>query len=56
MHTYKVIIKETDNEYTLHTSITTNGDLAYVRNHFGLENNDVEWYTIEKENEGLQDD
>lgn len=49
MYTYKVVVKEIDNPYPLHTSITTTGDLAYVRNHFGLEDADVEWYTIDKE-------
>ena len=51
MKHYKVIIKETGNPYTLHTSITTEGDLDYVRNYFGLEDADVEWYAIEKQNE-----
>lgn len=51
MHTYKVTIKEIDSEYIQHRTITTNGDLAYVKNHFGLEDADVEWYTIEKQDE-----
>lgn len=51
MHTYKVVIKEVGNKYPLHRTITTNGDLDYVKNHFGLEESDIEWYTIEKEDE-----
>lgn len=49
MTTYKVTIKEVNNNHALHTSITTDQDLDYVRSHFGLEDADVEWYTIEKE-------
>ena len=48
MYTYKVVIKEVGNDYTMHRTITTNGDLEYVKNHFGLEDADIEWYTIEK--------
>lgn len=51
MNTYKVAIKETDNNHVLHTSITTDQGLDYVRSFFGLEDTDVEWYTIEKDNE-----
>ena len=51
MTTYKVTIKEANNNHVLHTSITTDQDVDYVCNFFGLENTDVEWYTIEKENE-----
>ena len=51
METYKVTIKEANNDHVLHTSITTDQDLDYVCSHFGLEEPDVEWYTIEKENE-----
>lgn len=46
---YNVTIKEIDNDHVLHTSITTDEDLDYVRSFFGLEDADVEWYTIEKE-------
>jgi hypothetical protein len=49
MTTYKVTIKEVNNNHVLHTSITTDQDLDYVRNHFGLEEPDVEWYIIDKE-------
>lgn len=49
MHTYKVTIKEVGYDYIQHRTITTAGDLDYVRNHFGLEDADIEWYTIEKE-------
>jgi hypothetical protein len=49
MTTYKVTIKEVNNDHVLHTSITTDQDLDYVRSFFGLEEHDVDWYTIEKE-------
>lgn len=49
MYTYKVTIKEVDSDYPLNTSITTDQGLDYVRSFFGLEDTDVEWYTIEKE-------
>lgn len=49
MATYKVTIKEVNNDHVLHTSITTDQYLDYVRRHFGLEEPDVEWYTIEKQ-------
>lgn len=49
MATYRVTIKEIDNEQPVHTSITTPEDIDYVRSFFGCEGDDVEWYTIEKE-------
>lgn len=50
MYTYKVTIKEIQSEYIQHWTLTTAGDLNYVKNHFGLDDRyDVEWYTIEKE-------
>lgn len=48
MITYEVIIKEINNQYPLHTSITTDQNLDYVRSFFGCEEDDVEWYTIKK--------
>jgi hypothetical protein len=51
MTTYRVTIKEIDNEHPIHTSITTSEDIGWVRSFFGCEENDVEWYTIEKEDE-----
>lgn len=51
MNTYQVTIKEIDNDHVLHTSITTDQDLDYVRSFFGLEDADVEWYTIKKDDE-----
>ena len=55
MYTYTVVIKEINNPYTLHRTITTTGDINYVKNHFGLDNYDVEWYTITKEEENDND-
>jgi hypothetical protein len=50
MYTYKVTIKEIQSEYVQHWTLTTAGDLAYVKNHFGLDDRyDIEWYAIEKE-------
>lgn len=51
MYTYKVTIKEVDSDYPLNTSITTDQDLDYVRDFFGLMDTDVEWYTIKKEDD-----
>lgn len=51
MITYKVTIKEINRELPVHTSITTTEDIGYVRSFFGCEENDVEWYTIEKDDE-----
>ena len=50
MKTYNVTIKEVNNPYPLHTSITTDEDFGYVKEFFGLESGDVEWYTIQKQN------
>ena len=48
--TYNIAIKEVNNNHVLNTSITTDQDIDYVRNWFGLEDyGNVEWYTIEKE-------
>ena len=52
MKHYNVRIKEVDNPSIIHTSISTEGDMAYVRTHFGLEDPDVEWYTIDKVKDG----
>lgn len=49
MYTYKVTIKEVGSDYPLNTTITTDQGLDYVRSFFGLEDTDVEWYTIDKE-------
>ena len=46
--TYKVTIKEINNDHLVHTSLTTDEDLDYVRDFFGLEEPDVEWYSVEK--------
>ena len=50
MNTYKVTIKEVMSDHPIQTSITTDKDLDYVREFFGLKNYDVEWYTIENDN------
>lgn len=46
---YNVTIKEVNKELPIHTSISTDEDLSYIRDFFGLEEDDVEWYTIDKE-------
>ena len=48
-HTYNVTIKEIGRELPINTSITTDRDLDFVRDFFGLEEPDVEWYTIDKQ-------
>lgn len=55
MKHYKVVIKEIDNPYPLHRTITTNGDFEYVKTFFGCKEHNVEWYTIEKKNEREED-
>lgn len=49
MTTYKVTIKEVMSDHLVYTSITTDKDLNYVCEFFGLKEPDVEWCTIEKE-------
>lgn len=55
MYTYRVTIKEINRELPVHMSITTTEDIDYVRSFFGCEENDVEWYTIEKDDEDIKD-
>lgn len=45
---WKVTIKEVGKEAPIHTEIHGRYDLADVREHFGLEEPDVEWYNIEE--------
>ena len=45
---WKVTIKEVARELPIHTEMHGPYDLDDVREHFGLEENDVEWYNIEE--------
>lgn len=49
MYKYNITIQEVDKEFPIHTSITTDKDLDFIRDFFGLEEPDVDWYTIDKE-------
>lgn len=44
---WKVTIKEVAMELPIHTEYHGHYDLNDVREHFGLEDPDVEWYKIE---------
>lgn len=46
---WKVTIKEVASELPIHTEMHGNYDLEDVREHFGLESPDVEWYNIEED-------
>lgn len=51
MGKWKVQVKEVGNDHVLHPVIDDESgtwDLARVREHLGLEENDIEWYTIER--------
>ncbi len=46
MATFNVIIKEKDNPNLLHPSYTGDVDIMFIKEFFGLNEPDVEWYNI----------
>ena len=47
---WKVTIKEVARELPIHTELYGPWELDEVRDHFGLEEPDVDWYTINEIN------
>lgn len=45
---WKVTIKEVFSELPIHTELHGHFDLEDVKDHFGLEEPDVDWYNIEE--------
>lgn len=46
MATFNVTIKEKDNPNLLHPSYTGDVDIKFIKEFFGLNEPDVEWYDI----------
>lgn len=51
MSRWKVSVKEVGNPMVLHPMAVGDYDLSDIRSLFGLEEDDVEWFTIERQKE-----